>query len=362
MTISLLVLEDEESQFVLLEDALKEINAKGDDAIIMEHAVDAQSALALFASRKFDGAILDLRVPQDAATKASEPVGVEIALHAIEQHGLPIVIVSGFLGEIEDKLDAYPMTLLVKKNDKYAFEKALGFFVDHKPMLQALGNARTAISQSLANTFSRWIWPHWQSLMQATDEDQVQLNSVVTRQLVSHMAELLGVDTEENPDWHPLECYIRPVLYEHRAQTGDIFAYDDGSIWIVLTPQCDMATGKVPSVILAKCEHGQFKDWDNKKGDLSSEVEKKRNSAQKNIRGLTNQNLSLSLHFLPPIDDKGPLAVLFGHLQTIPLDELNGCLDKRVASLAATFVPNLTQRFGAFISRTGQPNLDPGHF
>ncbi len=57
-----------------------------------------------------------------------------------------------------------------------------------------------------------------------------------------------------------------------------------------------------------------------------------------------------------------PLMVQFTKLMTKPLAELNGSLGSRKASVSAPFLSNLTQRFGAYISRTGQPNLDVKHF
>ena len=54
--------------------------------------------------------------------------------------------------------------------------------------------------------------------------------------------------------------------------------------------------------------------------------------------------------------------VQFREVVTRPLAELNACLDKREASIALAFLPNLIQRFGAYISRTGQPNIDIRHF
>lgn len=38
----------------------------------------------------------------------------------------------------------------------------------------------------------------------------------------------------------------------------------------------------------------------------------------------------------------------------------NAALEQREASIATPFLPNIVQRFGAYISRTGQPNIDIG--
>ena len=53
---------------------------------------------------------------------------------------------------------------------------------------------------------------------------------------------------------------MSPALMSSRAHTGDIFRFE-GVLWVVLTPQCDMATQKVESALLAKCTPG-IAEWD----------------------------------------------------------------------------------------------------
>jgi hypothetical protein len=54
------------------------------------------------------------------------------------------------------------------------------------------------------------------------------------------------------------------------------------------------------------------------------------------------------------------MVVEFKTLRTVPSNDLD--LGKRIASIAPAFVPNLVQRFGAYVSRTGQPNIEVSHF
>jgi hypothetical protein len=57
------------------------------------------------------------------------------------------------------------------------------------------------------------------------------------------------------------------------------------------------------------------------------------------------------------------MMVNFKRLMTRPLVELTGLLEKdRIASVAPPFLANLTQRFGNYMSRFGQPNIDIRHF
>jgi hypothetical protein len=122
-----------------------------------------------------------------------------------------------------------------------------------------------------------------------------------------------------------------------------------------------MATQKVDAVIMAKCVSG-IQDWLEMVAAFrakasNSSVEK----SKKFLEKFVNQNLDASRHFLPALPDTAePLLVHFSSVITIPLVELNAALEHRVASVSSPFLSNLVQRFGAYISRTGQPNIDIG--
>src|SRR3546814_10079674 len=80
------------------------------------------------------------------------------------------------------------------------------------------------------------------------------------------------------------------------------------------------------------------------------------------FRKLVNQSRP-GQHFLPPLpDDPRPLMVQFASITTRPFAELQGILGERKASISSPFLANLTQRFGSYISRVGQPNIDVMHF
>jgi hypothetical protein len=172
------------------------------------------------------------------------------------------------------------------------------------------------------------------------------------------MAELLGIDGTDGPSWHPFENYVSPSLIENRAHTGDIFEIDE-ALWVVLSPQCDMTVGKIDNVLLAKCELG-IKDW-------HEQIDKLRQAASKTakreptdfLRRFVNQGIETSKHFLPPLPGSAePMLVQFSKIRTIPRLDLNNLLSQRKAAISAPFLSNLVQRFGAHLSRPGQPNID----
>jgi len=70
-----------------------------------------------------------------------------------------------------------------------------------------------------------------------------------------------------------------------------------------------------------------------------------------------------AVHYLPPLPDENtPVTVEFGHLLTLPMQEVEAALEARIGSVTAPFVNNLIQRFGAYMSRVGQPNLNAQAF
>lgn len=56
------------------------------------------------------------------------------------------------------------------------------------------------------------------------------------------------------------------------------------------------------------------------------------------------------------------MMVNFKTLIAIQYEELMAIRGDRVATIATPFLPNLTQRFGSYFSRVGQPNIDTDLF
>ncbi|MDE2790515.1 MAG: response regulator [Paracoccaceae bacterium] len=358
---TILVVEDEERMIALTNDALKDWNKANEANYRFFEAVIAKSPDGakeeLFFS-KIDCALIDLRLPPDDHTKKSDADnGNRLAAELLGKTGIPVAIISGHPGEADpDLVDGETVKVFAKADDGY--EQAVSWLAEQWELMDALRAVREMLEQSTAEVFARRIWPNWSAMADAIGHNGERLATVIARQYASHTAEFLGQGGE---DWHPFETYIVPSYIADRAHTGDIFALDC-VWWIVLTPQCDMATGKVPNVLLAKCSLG-VEGWEGRLkalGDAASNAQKQR--AAKFFRDLVNQNLPPSKHFLPPVSGQSqPLLVQFGEIQTMPLDELNQVLDARVASVSPPFLGNLIQRFGAFMSRTGQPNINVEH-
>lgn len=367
----ILFVDDDAAQQDLFETAIQdwnEKNAKTGRCWQRETAETVEQAEELLRRNRFDAALFDLRVRSEGqVANSAQPTGNRLALMAMKERGIPVGIMTADESVLEPEVRDAGQVRVFDKNGAdsdvgNAYDQAVAWFSELWGMLGVLDAARSKIDSSAAEVFLRRIWPKWSNFAALEDGSDADLVDIVTRQYVSHLAELLGLDGPDVVAWHPFEAYVNPSLLEDRSHTGDVFKFDE-DFWVVLTPQCDMATQKVPNVILAKCVPG-IDRWEENIAKLKAAAdENQRNKYSQKLRRFVNQNLAPEEHFLPPLPgEEDPLLVHFGDLKSIPMVELNESLENRKASIAAPFLSNIVQRFGAYISRMGQPNIDVGRF
>lgn len=359
MPIRLLFVEDDKAQMSMFQDAVSDWNTEHPELIFdLVVATTYDDGVTMLDQLRLDAALLDLRLKGGDDKLA----GGRLADLCIQQYGIPAAIISGHPADFDQKALGHDMLAVFDKGDADPYEKAIKWFVTLAPMIDVLGGTRKSIQAWGASVFYGRVWPRWKSYEALAGLDGKQLVAIVSRQYASHVADMLGLDSEDSVKWHPFENYIQPAFHEARPHTGDLFRFDDG-LWVILTPQCDMATQKVETVLMAYCEtQTHTEEWKQHAEALrATESKSKRDNAEKYFKKLVNQS-EPSQHFLPPLEDGKPIIVQFKKFKTIGLAELKENLPKRIASVASPFLGNLTQRFGSYVSRTGQPNLDISHF
>lgn len=363
---NILYVEDDDKNVLSFQDAITDWNAENADAgrvfnpLVAKNMAEARDVIL---SSRVDCALLDLRIPEAADGRSDADAGNKLAEEVLHRCGMPMAIISGHTGDLDDRLTEGGLIAVFDKSKADSFAEAVAWSGGHWGMMHVLTEARRKFEMLTSEVFVRRIWPQWKEFIELSGDDQDRLATIVSRQFMSHAAEFLGLD--DNPDgesWHPFECYVVPPLIDSRPHTGDVFDLDDGR-WIVVSPQCDMATGKVESILMAKCAVGLQDFKGHVEAIKNPPSENRRNKADKFLRKQVNQDLPQSLHFLPPLpEEDDPTIINFPELRTIPLKELTDVLAKRKASVSQPFLGNLVQRFGAYLSRMGQPNIDVTHF
>ena len=357
----ILLVEDNERAIELFHDAVNDWNNShaGEEKVFVPIvSKDAAEALARVEEVRIDCALTDLRLPSKAGVKGQAAVGNDLAFNLLNLRGIPLALVSAHPTEVDEALSSIGMVKVFSKDEAYV--DALAWLANQWSMMETLRLARNRIEESTGSVFLRRIWPQWAQLEKLGNMDADRLARAISRQYASHTAEHLT--HSEETKWHPFESYIVPSFIDDRAHTGDVFDFNDGR-WVVLTPQCDMANGKVENVLVAKC----CEDWEGWKASIEAlkglKAEGDKLKAELSLKALVNQNVPVSQHFLPPLPgESAPVQVRFSSVRTIPLAELNESLSQRVATVSPPFLSNLIQRFGSFVSRTGQPDINVEDF
>ena len=361
-----LYVEDVDENVVSLKDEIDTWNEEKNENGRRFHLVTAASydeALDCLRERRIDCALLDLRVPSKQDSRANAATGNRLATNVLQSCGMPMAILSGHIGDLDEGLSNSGLVEVFDKGEMNGFRDAVNWLESQWEMMHVLSLARERIELSTSEVFAKRIWPQWKELLAVSGTDKERLATIISRQFMSHAAEYLGLDNPDNETWHPFENYVIPPLMDDRPHTGDIFKFGD-DFWIVLTPQCDMATGKIKSILMAECTIGilNFSDHVESLGDEASS-NKAKEKANTFLRNHVNQNVPASQHFLPPLPGtQEPIMIQFGSLKTVVRSDLEASLKSRVASVSPPFLGNLVQRFGAFMSRAGQPNIDVGNF
>jgi len=329
-------------------------------ALIANSVAEAKSLLG---SRRLDCALFDLKLGNGGPGVRGD--GNELVRLGLTDYGIPAGIISSNTQDVDQDLKRVRMLKAFDKGDEDPYGDALRWLAGQWAMMDVLAESRSEIRRTGAAIFRNQIWSQWENYEKA-EQNQNLLIRIVARQYAGQIAEHLGTASGDPAGWHPFEHYIQPAMLEERAQTGDIFHLEDGC-WVVLTPACDLATGKAPVILLAHCREptdkqgDPLKDWDVRVAEFANKTLNKdgRKARDEYFKGLVNQSYP-GKHFLPPIAEGRPMVVEFKTLRTVPSNDLD--LGKRIASIAPAFVPNLVQRFGAYVSRTGQPNIEVSHF
>ncbi|MCA8433311.1 histidine kinase [Burkholderia seminalis] len=347
--LQVLLVEDEDSKIEQWNDAVDAFNADTDKnkfQIIKISAKSVSEALALLETRKLDAVIVDLRLQSEVGVGEDNDDGNELINRIVEIQPIGIVIYTGQKGQAD--VGKFPQVQVMDKGD--GLQQVFDWLTQQLNLFLILREMHAAVERETAKIFFRSIWPRWERWTKI-DNKENNLAEALARHVAAHVHDSLL--NAANGVAHPEETYFVPPLKE-RLDTGDIIIYNDES-WIIVTPRCDLSNeGKIETILLAKCESIAEK-WKGISAESKTGAEK--------IRKIIQHEGSPKQHFLPPAfnlngEELGPWMVQFHHLNAMKIEEARAQLvPNRIASLAPQFVPSLVERFGAYFSRIGTPNL-----
>jgi hypothetical protein len=350
----ILIAEDDNEALESWGRDIKDFNAQQgrEHQFIAQFAKSKRSALAVLDRVRINCAVIDLRLPDDDSdvnSSSKEPLGNNVLEQILLQVGVPAVVYSGHLVEVSDTVKASKIHRIQKQGG--GAMKALEWLSEHESLMSAMEETHKSIAKESAQLFSQYIWPRWENEWKNLTDPSV-LGGVLTRQTATHISEVLTLPPQL---CHPEEFYLVPPIRE-RLSTGDLVTVE-AKVYVIVTPRCNMARDEYPNnLMLAYCKP-MGADWTGLRERFNG-AEKSKNSATRALQDMVCQSVPISSHFLAPCGDKGPWMVDFKEIFTLPSSEATALLKSRFATIAPQFVPNLVQRYAAYLGRVGQPDLD----
>lgn len=345
----LLIVDDNKTQRKLLTDAIDLFNTTGVTHISYEEAENLISAKEKLDNQSFDGAFIDLKLGNHDANIS----GNEIIKEILNFKKFPVIVLSGFLGDLESENNIQNNFLkLVNRGEEDYSDLLIWFEKIYKTGVTSILNNQGQIQTNITHVF----WKHVSEILPLFIEHKENVptwdgEKVLLRYISSHLLEYLEISIDNNLEpVHSIEFYIKPPVKE-KIFTGDVIKFKkDSTYGIILTPACDLATDIHRNKPKAKfVTVASIYKYD--------EVINGRKIEQ--IDQLKKNNLDLKFHFLPKTILFEGGFVNFQHIISIPIKDFNN-KDKFEVECVITnpFRKDIISRFANYFSRQGQPSFE----
>lgn len=346
--VRLLIVEDDQGELNSWKLAIESHNVaeKSDVRFAPTYAPTAEEALSLIEQRDFDAAVIDIRLKKELADGEPDKSGNLVLARILESE---MAVVAAYSG------DANAVDIPAWANHVREFQKGGGngpvikWLAEQGGMIEQIRYAQATIKREMARVFVRSVWPRWANwLNNEPPYPKGQVRTALARHITSHVLVSLLAASEQRA--HAEEWYFVPPIGD-KLMTGDLVREGE-TVEVVVTPRCDIATGKYLTMQLATCEPCPD-EW------KKALIQLKKNP--KSMPELLQHNRRFAEHFLPPMKqtdgtEKGPYLVKFARIRSIPQIEAEALVSKRIATLTPEFLPSMVERLGAYFSRIGTPN------
>lgn len=315
--------------------------------------------------------IIDLRLE-------GEGNGVELIDEILESQVLPLLIYSGYTGDLPTEHQGHGFIKVFEKRGADEFDRMVEQIVSWQET-EALRffSERGLVGSVLQNTLARTMWNnvsrYWEYFQ---IDDPAYLQKIAVR-LASNLIHDEYMSREEfREDFgevtvHHGEAYILDTPRDHLA-LGDVLAHDEGHK-VVLTPTCDLVArrdgeAKTETVLMAGCE--SFADLAEREDRVRTKFERIQKGEDAGRSGAARffgkmmrhaeMNDAGQFFFLPPFAHFKGGAVDFLDLSTEDYggEARDRLVNQRSLSLNRELSAELGSRFVRYMLRLGQPAYD----
>jgi len=348
----ILIVEDDESAIEAYEDSVEEFNDNCEDNVEIQLSIKTtlDEAVNAIVEESFDGAIIDLNLDAGNANLAS---GNEVIRQVYKKHRFPLKIVSGNLANLDPLFEEEGSSFL-RCHDREVENNTLfqDFLTLYKTGITKILGRRGELEAYLSEVF----WKHLASDIEDWSRDGIT-EQILLRYTLAHLNEYLD---RSQALYDGREFYIKPPIQNHIA-TGDVVRNNEGKIFLVVSPACDVAPrsvdGDVPEInakVIILCPAIKIDRQSWLESSLLSNGDGRRQIESKLDKIIKNQNPKH--HFMPEHGDLPATVTDFQNIEVCTIEQY--VTFERVATVAVPFMKDIQARFVAYLGRQGQPDLD----
>ncbi|MCT4784017.1 MULTISPECIES: hypothetical protein [Exiguobacterium] len=353
--IRLLIVEDEDSQIQLIEDAINDYNRKKGPEVNIEIQCSCvktfHAATTILLESPFDVSIIDLKLNGSSEEEEGNKL-IEIILNNFR---FPIIVRTGFSSKVTDKIEQHHLIKVHSKSDN----------IDE--ILESIVTVHLSGVTSILATVERYLNDiYWGRISKDVGfwDETFSLNELHEKSLVRYclllLQEYLEIENEDSDFsvFHPYEVFIKPPIKANHF-FGDILLDEtQNNYFIILSPSCDMAQDKYERVTLASID--PFESIEKLSSLLESctpgSSNTQKSKVKKELKRYLTNNHSNKYHYLPNYHDFPGGLINFQKIYSKSKEEL--ALLSRYASVSNKFSKDIASRFSSYFARQGQPSLD----
>lgn len=333
------------------------------DTAVAERRASFKDALKLLSKEKFDVLILDLKDDQDVGL---DPEDISAGMAVFEQlkktRFAAVVFYTAHPHKVRPLQTEF--VRVVEKTDGVERLIAEVRFV--------LDTRLPALTRHIEEVQRTYMWDfvsaHWKEF--SAQHQKVDLAYLMAGRLASTLRLQAGdfaahaggavLDSPTGTNIHPMQMYVFPTVAQ--IQGGDLVEETidaQKTIWLVLTPTCDLVQKKADEVLLAKCiplsETIEYKSWVEAR-DKVEEISALVGDNRKPAKGGPKKVQADRYKYLPGTFFIEDCVVDFQALKTVPTAKLENF--RRVATLDSPFAEAVLARFTRYFARLGTPDVE----